>query len=79
MYEAAGLSGCRDEVIPAACREMAIPPRAGDVGRDRITAVEIVEQPAVEAVGLQRRLNGGDVDSCRRLQHGLSIAWGTKA
>jgi hypothetical protein len=35
----------------------ALPSDRRDVGSDRIEPAEIVEQPAVESVGLQRRLN----------------------
>ena len=37
-----------------------------DVGGDRVEAAKIVEQPAVEAVGRQRRLDGRDVERRRR-------------
>ena len=44
----------------------------GDVGGDRVGAAEVVKQPAVEAVGLQRRLDRADVEAGRRLWSGTS-------
>ena len=65
--QAARLAGGGNQVIPAPGREMpALPADAGHVGGDRIEPAKIVQQPAVEAVGLQRRLDGRDIERCGR-------------
>ena len=43
----------------------------GDLGGDRVQPAEIVEQPAVDAVGRQRRLDGRDVERRRRDSEGM--------
>ena len=59
MDEAARFAGRRDEVVPAPRREVpAVAVDAGHFAGDGIQPVEIVQQPAVEAVGRERRLNG---------------------
>src|SRR5882672_12331421 len=78
--ESARFTGGGDQVVPAARREMtAAFVETADFCGDRIAAVEIVQEPGVETVGLQRRLNGRDIDPCGRLKHPASIAWLTEA
>ena len=61
MDEPAGLAVGRDEVVPAARGQVAALARhARDVGGNRVQAAEIVEQPAVEPLGPERRLDGGE-------------------
>ena len=54
VNEPARLASRWDQVIPAPRREVTALPRDGrHVGRDRIDPAEVVEQPAVDAVGSQ--------------------------
>ena len=62
VHEPARLARRGNQVVPAACREMAaLPADTRHVGCDRVQPAEIVEQPGVDAVGAERRLHGGDV------------------
>jgi hypothetical protein len=68
VHEAARLAGGRNQVVPApGCEVSALPPDPGHVGGQRIQAAEVVQQPAVDAVGGERRLHGPHVQSDRRL------------
>ena len=44
---------------------------AGQIGGDRIEPAKIVQEPAVEAVGAKRRLDGRHVERGRRVGHGF--------
>ena len=62
MDQPARLAAGRNQVIPASRREMtALAIDLGDVRRDGVDAAEVVEQPGVERVGAQRRLDRSDV------------------
>src|SRR5262249_22461908 len=66
VNEAARLARRRDEVVPATGREMtALSRHAGHVDGDRIEAAEVVQQPAVETVGLQGCLNVSNIEPGR--------------
>src|SRR5438874_1980979 len=59
----------RNEIVPAPRREMtSLTADAGHLGGNRVESAEIVEQPGVDAVGSEGRLNAGDI-------HSTSIAW----
>ncbi len=59
VNQPARLTVCRDEVVPAARGQVAALARdPRDVGGNRIQAAEVVEQPAVEPLGLKGRLDG---------------------
>src|SRR5258706_12127184 len=74
VHEAARLAGCRNQVIPAPRREMSSAPvEPRHFNGDWIQAVEIVEQPRVEAVSGKRCLNAAEVKSGCRLGHSPSI------
>jgi hypothetical protein len=61
--EAARLRRWPESGSTSAGREVAaLAADAGDVGGQRIQAAEVVEQPAVEAVGGERRLHRADVE-----------------
>jgi hypothetical protein len=60
MDETAWRSVGRYEVIPAT--HVTPVGQAGQPCGDRIGAVKVVEQPAVEAFGAKRRLNGGHIE-----------------
>ena len=68
VHHAARLPRRRDQVIPPAGRHVAaaIEPRNGR--RNRVRAVKVVEQPAIQAVGAKRPLDGGHIE-----RHGVSI------
>src|SRR5262249_12806369 len=66
MDEAARLPGRRNQVEPAACREMAaLAIDRRHVGGDRIETAEVGQQPAVDAVGFQGRLNVSNIEPGR--------------
>jgi len=76
VNEAARFTRCGDEVVPAPGGEVsAVPADAGNLAGDGVQPVKIVQQPAVEAVGPEGGLNGGDVEPGCRLGHPASIAW----
>ena len=57
----------RDEIEPAPRRQMpGLMRDRRDVGGDRVEPAKIVEQPALDPVGDERRLDGRDVDRRRR-------------
>jgi hypothetical protein len=65
MNKGARFAGCGDEVVPPTCREVPpLPADTGDVHGDAVHAVKIVEQPPVEPLRTQRRLDRPDVE-CR--------------
>ena len=77
MDEPARLPDCGNQVVPASAGEMTL--LMGDrreLGGDRIQSAKVVEQPAVDAVSRQRRLDGRDVNRRHRDSrgHGVSIA-----
>ncbi len=67
VHQGARLAGRGDEVVPAPRGEVpALPADAGDVHRDSIDAVEVVQQPPVEPLRAQGRLHRPDVERrCR--------------
>ena len=69
MHQPARLSVGGDQVIPAARRHLVRAVEAGDTRRDGIGTMEVVQQPAVESVFLQRAL-----DCINGQRHSLSIA-----
>src|SRR5215813_8543902 len=79
MNQRAWLSSGGNEVVPSPRRQVpALPADGGDVGGDRVQPAEVVQQPRIDAVLLQRGLNGGDVERRRGNspgsgRHGSSI------
>ena len=71
VHEAARFAFGGNQVIPAACREMTTLPRnSGHVGGNRVDAAEVVQQPRVQTVGLERRLDVFDIEpGCCRWGH----------
>ena len=63
VNQAAGLAACRNQVIPPPRRHVDAAGQPGELLRDRIRAVEVVQQPPVEALGGQCPLNGGDIQA----------------
>ena len=62
----------RNEVVPTSRRQMAaLPPDRRELDGNRVQAAEIVEQPTVEAIGAQRRLNGRHVEPRRFVKRRL--------
>src|SRR5438128_2642771 len=77
--ETARFTGGRDEIVPAPCGEMAAAPvDAGDFDGNRIEPVEIVQQPSVQPIGGERRLDGRHIKPCGRLEHAVSITCRTR-
>jgi hypothetical protein len=76
VHEAARFACCGNEVVPAPSRQMSgLTAHGRDIGRNRVDAAEIVQQPAVEAVGYERRLDVFDIEPGRRRGgHPSSIA-----
>ena len=67
-------AGRRNQVVPAPCRQMpATSIDAGDLDGNRIETVEVVQQPAVDAIGRERCLNCRDVEPRRRLKHAEQV------
>src|SRR4051794_20932796 len=63
MDERAGLAAGGNQVVPPSRREMAaLPSDSADVDGNRVDPAEIVEQPPVEPVGLQRLLDGFNIE-----------------
>ena len=54
-------AGLRDQVKPAARRQVAGAAHAGEPVRHRIRAVKIVEEPGIESVGLEGLLDGSNI------------------
>ena len=66
-----------NQVVPAPAGEMTLlTGDRGQLGGDRVQSAKVVEQPAVDAVRRQRRLDGRDVDRRHRDSrgHGVSIS-----
>ena len=60
------LGGGRDEAEPPARRE-AVRTETDDAARDRVDAMEVVQEPSVEIQGLEHRLDARQVDHAPNL------------
>ncbi len=62
VHQRPGLAGCRDQVEPAARGQVPGAAHSREAVRDRVRALEVVEEPCIEPIGFEGLLDGADVD-----------------